>query len=94
MIYGKCDKNSLLMKRLIKSIQDRSLRLVVLGSGYVGLPTAALFADAGFRVVAVDVRREVISAINSDFSARDMGFKSLLSVMLRLVSLRPHRILK
>ena len=59
-------QNSLCMERLFKSIQDRSLRLTVLGSGYVGLPTAALFAEAGFSVLAVDVRREVVESINSD----------------------------
>jgi UDP-N-acetyl-D-mannosaminuronate dehydrogenase len=32
--------------------------LAVLGSGYVGLPTAALLADAGFKVVAVEVKRK------------------------------------
>jgi UDP-N-acetyl-D-mannosaminuronic acid dehydrogenase len=57
-----------LKEDITKLIQDRSLRLVVLGSGYVGLPTATLFADAGFRVVAVDVRREVVDAVNSGVS--------------------------
>jgi len=68
MTCGKCDKNSLLMERLVKSIHDRSLRLSVLGSGYVGLLTAALFGDAGFSVEAVDVRREVVDAVNSGVS--------------------------
>ena len=39
--------------------------MTVLGSGYVGLPTAALFAEAGFGVLAVDVRRKVVESINS-----------------------------
>jgi UDP-N-acetyl-D-mannosaminuronic acid dehydrogenase len=79
MIYEKCDKNSLLMEKFIKSIQDRSLRLAVLGSGYVGLPTAALFAEAGFNVVAVDVRREVVDAVNSCVSpVREPGLQELV----------------
>jgi len=45
-------------EKVVRSIYDRSLRLTVLGSGYVGLPTAALFADAGFKVVAVEVKRK------------------------------------
>lgn len=66
----------MLKEDITKLIQDRSLRLAVLGSGYVGLPTAALFADAGFRVVAVDVRREVVDAVNSGVSpVRELGLQ-------------------
>lgn len=43
------------MEMIVKEIQDRRLRLTVLGCGYVGLPTAALFANAGFHVVALDL---------------------------------------
>jgi len=56
------------MERLVESIRDRSLRLTVLGSGYVGLPTAVLFAEAGFGVVAVDVKQEVVELVNSGIS--------------------------
>jgi len=51
-----------------------------LGSGYVGLPTAALFADAGFHVTAVDIRAEVVKAINSGLtSINKPGLKELIS---------------
>jgi len=40
----------------------------VLGSGYVGLPTAALFAETGFKVTAVDLKPEVVKAINNGLS--------------------------
>jgi len=56
------------MERIVKSIRDRNLRLAVLGSGYVGLPTATIFAEAGFNVIAVDVKQEVVDAINSGIS--------------------------
>ena len=56
------------IKKLIKDIQARSLRLTVIGSGYVGLPTAALFAEAGFHVIAVDIKPEVVRAVSSGFS--------------------------
>jgi UDP-N-acetyl-D-mannosaminuronic acid dehydrogenase len=39
-------------------------RVCVVGLGYIGLPTAALLADAGFDVVGVDVRVEVVDALN------------------------------
>jgi UDP-N-acetyl-D-mannosaminuronic acid dehydrogenase len=39
-------------------------RVVVLGLGYIGLPTAAMFAGHGMRVLGVDVNEEVCRTIN------------------------------
>jgi 3-hydroxyacyl-CoA dehydrogenase len=51
----------------------------VLGSGYVGLPTAALFAEAGFSVTAVDVKREVVEAVNRGLSPiSELGLSELV----------------
>jgi hypothetical protein len=44
-----------IVKKLFKKIHDKDLLLAIIGSGYVGLPTAALFADAGFTVTAMDL---------------------------------------
>jgi UDP-N-acetyl-D-glucosamine dehydrogenase len=38
--------------------------VAVIGAGYVGMPHAETFADAGKRVVIVDVVRELVEAIN------------------------------
>jgi UDP-N-acetyl-D-glucosamine dehydrogenase len=38
--------------------------VAVIGAGYVGMPHAQTFAEAGKRVVLVDVLREVVDAIN------------------------------
>jgi len=68
------------MEKLIKNIRNRGLRLAVLGSGYVGLPTAALFADAGFHVIATDVKPEVVKAVNSGASPiNEPGLHRLVS---------------
>lgn len=40
------------------------LDLVVVGLGYIGLPTAAALARAGHRVVGVDVNPDVVEAVN------------------------------
>lgn len=40
-------------------------KITVVGLGYVGLPTAALLARAGFDVYGVDIRREVVDCLNS-----------------------------
>ena len=39
---------------LLKKLQDKSARVAVLGMGYVGLPLAVVFAEAGFTVVGID----------------------------------------
>ncbi len=44
---------------------DKDKKVVVIGLGYIGLPTAALIADAGARVVGVDLREEVVRAVNA-----------------------------
>ena len=68
------------MEKLLKDIQNRSLYLTVLGSGYVGLPTAALFADAGFHVIAIDVKPEVVKTVNSGASPiNEPGLHKLVS---------------
>ena len=39
-------------------------RVAIVGAGYVGLPLAQVFADAGSEVVLVDVERSVVEGIN------------------------------
>ena len=40
-------------------------RICVIGLGYIGLPTAALFARSGYEVVGVDTNPHVITTINA-----------------------------
>lgn len=40
-------------------------RISVVGLGYIGLPTAAVFADAGIEVVGVDVNERAVASINA-----------------------------
>lgn len=40
-------------------------RISVIGLGYIGLPTAALFARSGYEVVGVDTNPHVIATINA-----------------------------
>jgi UDP-N-acetyl-D-mannosaminuronic acid dehydrogenase len=39
-------------------------RICVIGLGYIGLPTSAVLAQAGFQVIGVDVCREVVDSVN------------------------------
>ncbi|MDX2222080.1 MAG: UDP-N-acetyl-D-mannosamine dehydrogenase [Rhodospirillaceae bacterium] len=43
---------------------NRFNRVSVIGLGYIGLPTAAVFADNGVDVIGVDVRESAIESIN------------------------------
>lgn len=40
------------------------MKLCVIGCGYIGLPTATMFAASGCEVLAVDVSEKVVSALN------------------------------
>jgi len=53
-----------LKTRLIEKFEDRSALVGIVGIGYVGLPLAVVFAEAGFTVVGVDPVEEKVAAIN------------------------------
>jgi len=50
---------------LEKKILDRSARIGIIGLGYVGLPEAVMFAQAGFAVSGFDVDPERVQKVNS-----------------------------
>jgi UDP-N-acetyl-D-mannosaminuronic acid dehydrogenase len=53
------------MKReLVNKIRKKEAHIAVVGLGRVGLPTAAVFANAGFCVTGVDVKQKVAKAIS------------------------------
>lgn len=43
---------------------DKNLTICISGLGYIGLPTAALLANSGYRVHGVDVVADVVETIN------------------------------
>jgi UDP-N-acetyl-D-mannosaminuronic acid dehydrogenase len=50
----------------VARVPDPAFRkLAVIGLGYIGLPTAAVFADAGLDVVGVDVNPAAVNSINA-----------------------------
>ena len=53
-------------------------KICVLGLGYIGLPTAAMFATHGFDVLGVDVKDNVITALqNGEVHIDEPGLKTL-----------------
>jgi len=51
--------------QLLTRIADRTARVGIIGIGYVGLPLAMVFAEAGFRVTGIDVSAERVAALNA-----------------------------
>jgi UDP-N-acetyl-D-glucosamine dehydrogenase len=51
-------------QELLQRINDRSAVLSVIGMGYVGMPLAVEFAEAGFRVITIDVDKRKVDSIN------------------------------
>ena len=49
---------------LIEKLEDKTARVMVLGLGYVGLPLAVVFAEAGFRVTGIDPVASKVDALN------------------------------
>jgi len=49
---------------LVKSLRDRTARIGILGLGYVGVPLASAFGEAGFQVTGVDPDPNKVNSIN------------------------------
>ena len=57
--------HSLLTTPLIDKFQTRTAQIAIIGLGYVGLPLAVAFADAGIAVTGIDVDPTKVDAINA-----------------------------
>lgn len=49
---------------IVDKIRDKSAVICIVGLGYVGLPTAVIFAEKGFKVIGVNRRLEIAQMIN------------------------------
>jgi UDP-N-acetyl-D-glucosamine dehydrogenase len=55
-------------QRLVDRIRNRTARIGIVGLGYVGLPTAVAYADAGFTVVGIDTDADRCTALTGGAS--------------------------
>jgi len=53
---------------LLKQIKDKTARVAIMGMGYVGLPLAVVFAEAGFKVTGIDPDKRKIDSIGRGVS--------------------------
>ena len=49
---------------LIQNLREKKARVAILGLGYVGLPLAVVFAEAGFRVTGIDPDVQKVELLN------------------------------
>jgi UDP-N-acetyl-D-glucosamine dehydrogenase len=55
-------------QQLVQRLAARDATVAVIGLGYVGLPLAMEFAEAGFRVIGYDVSERVVALLNGGAS--------------------------
>jgi len=53
---------------LIKNLKDKKARIAILGLGYVGLPLAVVFGEAGFNVTGIDPDARKVDSLNKGIS--------------------------
>ena len=79
------------LDELRDAIENKTARLAVIGLGYVGLPVAAMFAEAGFDVTGVEILAERVRKINDGISpieGNEPGLAELLARVIRTGRLR------
>ena len=55
-----------------ESIENKSLKIAVIGIGRIGLPTALCFANSGFETIGIDINEKLVNMINSgDYPLKD-----------------------
>src|SRR3954462_11707764 len=70
-------------------VSDQDLKVVVIGLGYIGLPTAAVIARTGASVLGVDVNPSVVETVNAGkIHIEENGLDDLVSKVMASGSLR------
>ena len=69
------------MSDLEQRLKNKTAVIGIVGLGYVGLPLALAFSEAGFKVLGFDIRQENVDSVNRGKSyIADVSNKSLSSV--------------
>lgn len=53
---------------LLKRLQNRTAMIGIVGLGYVGLPLAVAFAEAGYKVIGLDIDQDKVLQLNTGHS--------------------------
>ncbi len=73
------------LNALQEKIADKTAKLAIIGLGYVGLPVACLFAEAGFDVIGVDIQAERVAQINAGLSPIEGDEPGLAELLAQVV---------
>jgi UDP-N-acetyl-D-mannosaminuronic acid dehydrogenase len=79
------------MKALQKRIKNKSVKIAVIGLGYVGLPVGCLLAKAGFKVIGINRGQEKVDLINqgvSPIEGKEPGLNKLVREMVNSKQLK------
>ena len=69
---------------LAEKIKTRKAKLCVVGLGYVGLPTAAFFAEKGFSVIGCDVKEDVVKLVKTGKSPlKELNIDAVVNRVVR-----------
>lgn len=64
-------------------------KICVIGLGYIGLPTASVFAKAGYEVVGIDVNEKVVDSLNKgNIHIEEVGLPELVKEVVAAGKLR------
>jgi UDP-N-acetyl-D-mannosaminuronic acid dehydrogenase len=83
------ENNQINKMELAKRIKSREAKICVIGLGYIGLPTACMFASKGFSVLGVDVKDDVIESLNNGIPhIKEPGLDLLVEAVIKSGKLR------
>lgn len=77
-------------EKLTEKIKEKTARIVVVGLGRVGLPTAAIFANTGYKVIGADVKNDRVNVVvwPRKYHVREPGLGELVEKVVRMKNLR------
>ena len=72
-----------MINSFIEKIKNNTIKISIVGLGYVGLPTAIYFAEKEFNVIGVDKNRDKLFKINKGIST--IGELNLDDSLLKVI---------
>jgi UDP-N-acetyl-D-mannosaminuronic acid dehydrogenase len=71
---------------LLRTLENKTANLVVVGLGYVGLPVACMFAQAGFSVLGLERQQDKVEKINQGECPIDGKEPGLAELLRRVIN--------
>ena len=80
---NKIDMNNI--DRMKNSLENKSLKVCVIGIGRIGLPTALSFAKAGLQTIGVDINEKLVDSLNKgNFPLKDEpGYEDIFNNVIK-----------